>query len=62
MRYVFVAEHRPQFWVRAMCRCLRIQPSGFYSWLKHPLSKRAREDVRQTELDTRKNLGLFDGL
>ena len=33
-----------------MCRCLRIHPSGFYAWLKNPLSKRAREDVRQTEL------------
>lgn len=50
MRYAFVAEHRPLFSVRAMCRCLRIQPSGFYAWLKNPLSKRAREDVRQTEL------------
>lgn len=50
MRYAFVAEHRQQFAVRAMCRCLRIQPSGFYAWLKAPLSKRAREDARQTEL------------
>ncbi|MCO6410978.1 IS3 family transposase [Hoeflea alexandrii] len=50
VRYAFVAEHRPLFSVRAMCRCLRIQPSGFYAWLKNPLSKRAREDARQTEL------------
>ena len=50
MRYAFVAEHRPLFSVRAMCRCLRIHPSGFYAWLKNPLSKRAKEDVRQTEL------------
>jgi putative transposase len=50
VRYAFVAAHRPQFPVRAMCRCLRIQPSGFYAWLKTPLSKRAREDERQTEL------------
>jgi putative transposase len=50
VRYAFVAEHRPLFSVRAMCRCLRIQPSGFYAWLKSPLSKRAREDVRQTNL------------
>jgi putative transposase len=50
VRYAFIAEHRPVFSVRAMCRCLRIHPSGFYAWLKDPLSERAREDVRQTEL------------
>lgn len=50
MRYAFVAKHRQQFTVRAMCRCLRIRPRGFYDWLKNPLSTRAREDVRQTEL------------
>ena len=33
-----------------MCRCLRIQPSGFYAWLKTPLSRRAQEDARQIEL------------
>jgi putative transposase len=50
VRYAFVAEHRALFPVRAMCRCLRIHPSGSYAWLRNPLSKRAREDARQTEL------------
>jgi putative transposase len=50
VRYAFVAEHREKFSVRTMCRCLRIHPSGFYAWLKNPLSKRAQEDIRQTRL------------
>jgi len=50
VRYAFVAEHRQQFCVRTMCRCLSIHPSGFYAWLKNPLSKRAQEDIRQTQL------------
>lgn len=33
-----------------MCRCLRIQLSGFHAWQKSPLSQRAREDAWQTDL------------
>ena len=50
MKYAFIAEHRPQYSVRRMCRCLNIHPSGFYAWIKNPLSHRAREDARQTKL------------
>jgi putative transposase len=50
VRYAFIKTHRAEFSVRPMCRMLRIHPSGYYAWLKTPLSKRAREDARQTEL------------
>jgi len=50
MRYAFVARHRSIFSVRTMCRCFRIHPSGYYTWLKKPFSKRAIEDERQTSL------------
>ena len=33
-----------------MCRTLCVHPSGYYSWLKRPLSRRAREDHRQLGL------------
>jgi putative transposase len=33
-----------------MCRVLMVHFSGFYAWLKEPLSPRALEDVRQTDL------------
>ena len=34
MRYAFIAEHRDRFSMRAMCRCLAVQPSGYYAWQK----------------------------
>lgn len=50
MRYAFIERHRAEFSVRSMCRVLMVHFSGFYAWLKEPLSQRRLKDVRQTEL------------
>lgn len=50
MKYAFIKAHRVLFNVRAMCRMLSVHPSGFYAWIKQPLSHRANEDIRQVAL------------
>jgi putative transposase len=44
VKYAFIREHQDEFSVLAMCRVLKINRSGFYAWLKQPLSNRAIED------------------
>ena len=38
-------EYCKQFSIKSMSRVLKLHPSGYYSWLKSPLSNRAKEYV-----------------
>lgn len=49
-RYAFINAHCREHPVRVLCRMLQVHPSGFFAWLKEPLSHRAQEDERQTKL------------
>jgi putative transposase len=40
VRYSFIRHHRQQFRVAAMCRVLKVAPSGYYDWLARPESSR----------------------
>jgi putative transposase len=44
VKYGFIAEHGKSFWVRTMCRVLRVSPSGYYRWRRSSEGLRARED------------------
>ncbi len=48
--YRFIEDHKREFAIRTMCRVLGVTPSGYYAWLKCPVSNRAREDVRLLRL------------
>jgi putative transposase len=49
MRYTFIKEHRQQWRVVLMCKVLEVAVSGFYHWLKRPVSKRSQENEKLTE-------------
>ena len=50
MKYAFIKAHQAVFRVRVMCRVLKVHHSGFYAWLKEPLSTKAKDDRRLTGL------------
>lgn len=44
--YQFIKAHRREYPIEVMCRLLDVAPSGYYEWLKKPVSDRALEDAR----------------
>src|SRR5687768_10895452 len=48
--YEFIKANRARYGVHAMCRILEVAPSGYYEWLREPISNRAKEDARLLRL------------
>lgn len=48
--YEFIKANQSKHNIRMMCRLLGIAPSGYYAWLKKPVSDRAKEDRRLLKL------------
>ncbi|MFH1311804.1 MAG: IS3 family transposase [Candidatus Eisenbacteria bacterium] len=46
VKYAFIRRHRHEHRVVVMCRVLRVHRSGYYAWLRQPLSDRAVENRR----------------
>ena len=44
LKYTFIKVHRREFDAAVMCRLLGVLRSGFYHWVRNPLSDRAVED------------------
>jgi putative transposase len=48
--YDFIKAQSATYPVQTLCRVLNVAPSGYYAWLKNPLSDRAVEDARLVRL------------
>lgn len=50
MKYAFIKAEQPHYPTRLLCSVMGVNPSGYYRWLREPLSARGKEDVRQQGL------------
>ena len=48
--YQFIEAHQDQYAVKTMCRLLNVTRSGYYAWLKEPISNHTHEDARLLRL------------
>lgn len=50
LAYQFIEANKKRYSVETMCRVLEVAPSGYYAWLKKPISERDQEDARLLRL------------
>jgi putative transposase len=43
MKYKFIEENRSEFRVKKMCQVMDVSQSGYYRWLRKPISNRKTE-------------------
>ena len=48
MKYAFMQAHQIEFRLTSMCRVLKVHRSGYYAWLREPLSPRAKANEKLT--------------
>ena len=48
--YEFIKQNRDHYDTKMMCRVLEVTRSGYYAWLREPISRRAQEDIRLLRL------------
>jgi putative transposase len=48
--YAFIKAHRDRYSVQMLCRVLEVAVSGYYDWLKQPISNHDQEDARLLRL------------
>jgi putative transposase len=49
VKFAFIKANLSSFAIRAVCRVLDVSVSGYYAWLKRPVSKRARRRAALAE-------------
>ena len=60
---MFIQEHKSEFRVWLMCRVLLVSRSGYYAWLRRPMSARAKANeqlvsaIRQVHEQSRRTYG-----
>ena len=46
MRFKFIRDNRSSFAMKKMCQVFKVSPSGYYRWLKNPVSIRKSRNIK----------------